>query len=156
LQAGGVPLWIAGGGERKTLRIAAQHAAYTNFEGSLEGFKRKSEVLAEHCRELGRDVNEIVRSANYNVVIGRDADDVEARLAAIRARYEPYLAPEQLDAAVQQFRSGPLVGPPELIVERLTELHAAGMSYAITYFTEAAHDTSGIELFVNEVMPHVP
>ena len=34
LQDGGIPLWIAGGGEKKTLRIAAQYAQYTNFDGS--------------------------------------------------------------------------------------------------------------------------
>ena len=33
LQDGGIPLWIAGGGEKKTLRIAAQYAQYTNFDG---------------------------------------------------------------------------------------------------------------------------
>ncbi len=155
LQSGGIPLWIAGGGERKTLRIAAQHAAYTNFDGVLEGFRHKSEVLAAHCGEIGRDFDEIVRSANYNVVIGRDEAEVEDRLAAIRSRYEPYLAPEQLAAAEQQFRSGPLVGTPEQVVENLTELGAAGMTYAITYFTEAAYDTSGIQLFVDEVIPNV-
>ncbi len=48
------PLWIAGGGE-KTLRIAAQHAQYTNFDGSPEGFAHKSAVLEQHCRDLGRD-----------------------------------------------------------------------------------------------------
>ena len=61
LQPGGIPLWIAGGGEKKTLRIAAQYADYTNFDGSLEGFRHKSQVLADHCRELGRDFGEIVR-----------------------------------------------------------------------------------------------
>src|ERR687883_592773 len=50
LQEGGIPLWIAGGGEKKTLRLAAQYAAYTNFDGTLEGFRRKSEVLAGHCK----------------------------------------------------------------------------------------------------------
>src|SRR4051812_7303044 len=34
LQAGGPPLWVAGGGGQKTLRIAAEHAAYTNFDGT--------------------------------------------------------------------------------------------------------------------------
>ena len=29
-----IPLWIAGGGEKKTLRIAAKYAQYTNFDGS--------------------------------------------------------------------------------------------------------------------------
>src|SRR6185312_4146371 len=37
LQPGGIPLWIAGGGERKTLRTAAKYAQYTNFAGDVEG-----------------------------------------------------------------------------------------------------------------------
>src|SRR6266851_427550 len=45
LQAGGIPLWIAGGGERVTLRIAARYAQYTNFGGEIEDFRRKSEIL---------------------------------------------------------------------------------------------------------------
>src|SRR6202046_2350326 len=45
LQDGGVPLWIAGGGEKKTLRIAARYARYTNFDGTPDGFARKSEIL---------------------------------------------------------------------------------------------------------------
>ncbi|MGH8775372.1 MAG: TIGR03560 family F420-dependent LLM class oxidoreductase [Jiangellaceae bacterium] len=36
LQPGGPPLWIAGGGEKKTLRIAAKYAQYTNFGGSAQ------------------------------------------------------------------------------------------------------------------------
>jgi F420-dependent oxidoreductase-like protein len=153
LQAGGIPLWIAGGGEKKTLRIAAQYAAYTNFDGTLEGFRHKSEVLAGHCRDLGRDLDEIVRSANYNVVIGRDDAEVAERLAGLEERYRPHLSAEHLAATVEQYRGGPLVGTPELIVERLQQLKAAGMTYAITYFSEAAHDDSGVRLFADEVIP---
>src|SRR3954454_22062473 len=116
LQDGGIPLWIAGGGEKKTLRIAAQHAAYTNFEGSLEGFRHKSQVLEGHCRELGRDFGEIVRSANYNVFIGQDEAELADRLRGLEDRLRPYLSPEVLASTVEQHANGPLVGTPEQIV----------------------------------------
>ena len=51
LQDNGIPLWIAGGGEKVTLRIAAKYAQYTNFTPEPEGFAHKSEVLAGHCRD---------------------------------------------------------------------------------------------------------
>lgn len=153
LQDGGPPLWIAGGGEKKTLRIAAQHARYTNFDGSLEGFAAKSQILAGHCADVGTDFDSITRSANYNVVIGETQQDIDDRLGWIRAHYAPLLPDDKLEATVESFRTGPLVGTPEQVVERLTALQDAGMTYAITYFAEAAYDTSGIELFEREVVP---
>ena len=152
LQPGGIPFWIAGGGEKKTLRIAAQYARYTNFDGSPEGFAHKSEVLRGHCTDLGRDFDQITRSANYNVVIGRDQAEVDERLAWIEAHYAATL-PERAPKVAEEFRNGPLVGTPEQIVEKLTELRGLGMTYAITYFAEAAYDRSGIELFEREVVP---
>lgn len=153
LQPGGIPLWIAGGGEKKTLRLAARHAAYTNFDGTLDAFRHKSEVLAEHCREVGRDFDEIVRSANYNVIIGADDAEVEHRLGEIRNRLAPLVPEERLEPTLEMLRNGPLVGTPERISQRLQELQAVGMEYAITYFPEAAYDTSGIELFTEHVVP---
>src|ERR1700743_396732 len=84
LQDGGIPLWIAGGGERKTLRIAAKYARYTNFDGSPDVLRRKSQVLADHCRDLGTDFGAITRSANYNLVLGETDNDVQDRLAWLR------------------------------------------------------------------------
>jgi F420-dependent oxidoreductase-like protein len=153
LQQGGIPLWIAGGGEKKTLRIAAQHAAYTNFDGTLEGFRHKSQVLAEHCKDLGRPFEEITRSANYNVVVGRDAGEVEQRLHRLEEHYRPFLSPEQLAANLEQYRNSPLVGTPEQLVERLQALQAEGLTYAIANFQEAAYDDSAIRLFAEQVVP---
>ncbi|WP_199422715.1 LLM class F420-dependent oxidoreductase [Actinotalea solisilvae] len=153
LQAGGIPLWIAGGGERKTLRIAARYARYTNFDGTPEGFAHKSAVLEEHCREVGTDFGAITRSANYNVVIGRTQADVDARLDRLEEHYRAALSPEKAAESDRSFRSGPLVGTPEQVVDRLRELQGLGMTYAITYFAEAAYDRSGIELFESEVIP---
>jgi len=153
LQPGGIPLWIAGGGEKKTLRLAARYAQYTNFDGSPDTFAHKSAVLAEHCTDLGRDFDSIVRSANYNVVIGRDQAEVDERIAGIEARYAQVLPPEDARRRAAELRGGPLVGTPDQLIGALTGLESLGMTYAITYFAEAAHDTSGIELFVKEVVP---
>src|SRR6266566_6407671 len=153
IQQGGIPLWIAGGGERKTLRIAARYAQYTNFAGSPEEFAHKSEVLAAHCKDVGTDFGAITRSANYSVVIGATEKEVRDRLAWIRSHYQRVLSDEQAEQTTSAYAKSPLAGTPEQIVERLREMSDLGMSYTIVYFAEAAYDHSGIELFAKEVVP---
>jgi F420-dependent oxidoreductase-like protein len=155
LQAGGIPLWIAGGGERKTLRIAAQYAQYTNFDGTPETFARKSEILADHCRDIGTNYDSIVRSANYNVIIGETAKDVEDKLDWIQSHYANHLSAERAATARESFATGPLVGTPEQIVERLTELEKLGMTYSINYFVDAAYDPASVVLYERQVVPEV-
>ena len=152
LQDGGIPLWIAGGGERKTLKIAAKYAQYTNFDGTLDAFTHKSKILAGHCTDLGRDFGSITRSANYNVVIGATAGDVEDKLDWVRAHYARVL-PSRADSTREQLATGPAVGTPEQIGETLRGLADAGMTYAICYFLDAAYDPSSMELFEREVIP---
>ena len=147
-----IPLWSAGGGEKRTLRYVARSGQYANLAGDPETFARKSEILRGHCADLGRDFDQIVRSANYNVVIGRTQAEVDDRLAAIEDRYARVL-PHRAPTVAQEFRDGPLVGTPEQVVETLRGLESLGMTYAICYFSEAAYDRSGIELFEAEVAP---
>lgn len=154
LQEGGIPLWIAGGGEKRTLRIAARYASAINVDGTLEGFTRKAGVLRAHCADLGTDYDAITRSANYNVVIGRDEAEVADRLARFRARLEAAVSPAAVEREMGSVdRALPGVGTVEQVVEKLGAVVAAGLDYPICYFPEAAWDTSGIELFEREVMP---
>lgn len=154
LQDGGVPLWIAGGGEKKTLRIAAQYAGYTNFDGTPEGFRRKSQVLEAHCREVGTDFAAITRSANYNIILGETGKDVQDRLAWMKDHQIRCGVPENIaEARVQEFAGGPLVGTPELVAERLSELSQLGMAYAILNFAEVAYDRTALTLFTEKVAP---
>jgi alkanesulfonate monooxygenase SsuD/methylene tetrahydromethanopterin reductase-like flavin-dependent oxidoreductase (luciferase family) len=153
LQGGGIPLWIAGGGEKVTLKIAARYAQYTNFDGTLEGFTRKSELLRQHCGEVGTDFDAIVRSANYNVAIGRDEAEVEQRMQDTKARLARYVGEERAEGSLGAVRGLPACGTPEQIVENLRALEKAGMTYGIFNFAEAAYDRSGIELFEREVIP---
>lgn len=154
LQEGGIPVWVAGGGEKVTLRIAAKYADYTNFAGGrLAEFERKSELLRAHCTDVGTDFERIVRSTNAMTVIGETETEVQERLAAIKARVEPFLGSAQAAQYMRDYEGSIGVGTPEQVAERLVALRDAGLGYAIHYFPEAAYDVSGIELFEREVMP---
>lgn len=154
LQGNGIPLWIAGGGEKVTLRIAAKYAQYTNFAPDPTAFARKSDVLARHCRELGTDFETIVRSANFNAVLGTSEADVKDRLDRMRDRMTSCVPNAAVDSMIAG-TTGPesATGTPEQVVERLRKIRELGCEYAICYFPEAAYDRSGIELFEREVMP---
>lgn len=153
LQQPRIPLWIAGGGEKVTLRIAAKYADYTNFDGTPEGFARKSDLLRAHCAEVGTDFDRIVRSSNYNSFIGRDEAEVAERRQAYIDRIRPHLNESQVAGQLGAFDNLPGTGTPEQIVENLRGLEKLGMTYAILYFPELAYDTSGLELFETEVIP---
>lgn len=154
LQEGGIPVWIAGGGEKVTLRIAAKYADYTNFTATkLDVFVHKSELLRAHCADVGTDFDRIVRSSNFMTVIGATEADVQKRLAAVKARVEPFLGSAQAAQYMRDYEGAPTVGTPEQVIERLNALKAVGLGYAIHYFPEAAFDLSGVELFEREVIP---
>ena len=154
LQEGGIPLWIAGGGEKVTLKIAAKYAQYTNFTGEPDGFVHKSKILEGHCAEVGTDYGAIVRSANFNAVVGSSDADVRGRIERIRARQVTKANPEAVDAMLSTISSPDSAsGTTEQIVEKLSRMRDLGCEYAIMYFPEAAYDRSGIELFEREVIP---
>ena len=156
LQDGGIPLWIAGGGEKVTLRIAAKYAQYTNFTSEPEGFEHKSQLLADHCSEVGTDFGAIVRSANINAVVGTSEADVKDRLARVRSRMSALTGEAAADAMLDSMSTPEAgSGTPEQLVETLKRLQGLGCEYVICYFPEAAYDRSGIELFEREVIPAI-
>jgi F420-dependent oxidoreductase-like protein len=65
-----IPIMIGGGGEKKTLRLVAQHADACNVFGAPEAIARKYAILADHCAAIGRDPDEIERSTLQNVRVG--------------------------------------------------------------------------------------
>lgn len=59
-------LIVCGGGERKTLRLAARYADESNvIARSADEVARKLDVLRAHCEDVGRDPGEIARSVLY-------------------------------------------------------------------------------------------
>ena len=71
-----IPILIGGGGERKTLRIVAEHATIWHGFGDATTIAHKHAVLDEWCRRVGRDPGEITRSSGVAPTPGRVAEQV--------------------------------------------------------------------------------
>jgi F420-dependent oxidoreductase-like protein len=69
---------IGGSGERKTLRLVAKYADVCNIiVGSRDELAHKIDVLARHCDDLGRDLNDIEITTMYrDIAPGASVDDV--------------------------------------------------------------------------------
>ena len=78
VQPGGPPIMIGGGGEQRTLRIVAQYADLCNVFGDLAMVRHKMEVLANHCRAVGRDPKVIVKTRLGALLIRKTKAEAEA------------------------------------------------------------------------------
>ena len=78
IQPGGPPILVGGGGEQRTLRIAARHADLTHwFPIGMDALQRKTEILERYCAEIGRDPASIERTMGAPVIVA--ANDAEAQ-----------------------------------------------------------------------------
>ena len=81
-----VPLWVGGGGERRTLPLTARHADGCNVLGPPAVVARKVDVLRRHCLDAGRDPGEVTVSHLSTALIGRDRSEVAALVEQLRPR----------------------------------------------------------------------
>lgn len=93
-----LPLLVAGGGEKRTLRTAARYGdasnVYGNMFGSYDEVKHKMEVLDAHCEKYGRDPREVRRT----VTLYADIIDDPAEAARMRRFMGQHLYDEEADA----------------------------------------------------------
>lgn len=81
-----MPLLIGGGGERRTMRLAAQYADHWNAWTTPEVLAHKISVLREHCDQVGRDPAEIHVSTQALLFLSADK---ERPAEAVRSRLGP-------------------------------------------------------------------
>jgi F420-dependent oxidoreductase-like protein len=142
------PLWIGGGGERVTLRIAAAHADATNWQVGLDAFRHKSEVLAHHCVAAGRPFDAIVRTHGPDCRIFATEADLRTWLAA----------PDGGDlwggGDPDEYVRDNLVGTAEQVTEKVQAFVDAGCREFVLWFRDYP-DAESLERFATDVRPHV-
>lgn len=74
-----IPILIGGGGEKKTLRIVAEHADVWHAFGDAETIGHKCEVLDRWCGDVGRNPELIQRSAGVQQAPDQVADALLAQ-----------------------------------------------------------------------------
>jgi len=124
VQAGGPPVLIGGGGEKKTLRMVAQYGDACNVFGSPDQVRHLMGVLDAHCANLGRDPKEICRTRLGTLIIARTMEEAQVKLSARLggAKFEDL--PADLQFRVQhQF----LVGDADTVTEKVQALLDAGL-----------------------------
>ena len=75
-------LMIGGSGEKKTLRLVAQYADACNIFASPDA-ARKLDVLRAHCDAVGRDYDEIEKTAMFAIDPASTVDDVAATASGL-------------------------------------------------------------------------
>jgi F420-dependent oxidoreductase-like protein len=136
------PILVAASGEKKMLRIAARHAQIWNGFGSPEVCRRKIAVLAEHCRTLGRDVDDIEKSLLVPAHIGDDPSAWEPLIQGYAA-YQGI----STDEAPRWM----LLGSPAAVRSQIEAFLAAGVTHFILTLTPFNFDV--MPRFAAEVMP---
>jgi F420-dependent oxidoreductase-like protein len=101
IQPGGPKILVGGGGEQRTLRVAARYADITNWFGSFEEATHKLGVLDRHCEAIGRDPAEILRTVALSIVLAESESDKARVLAQIPAAVRGMAIPATLDEAAE-------------------------------------------------------
>ena len=120
----GCPIVLGGGGERRTLALAARYADAANVLGDLSTVARKATVLREHCAASGR---EVALSHLTTAFVARDPADLDALVARHRprgadpARWAAAVHAGTVDDQIGRFRELAEAGVGEVAV-RLVDL----------------------------------
>ncbi len=112
------PILIGGTGERKTLRFVAQYGDACNLFARLgdDELRRKLDVLREHCRNLGRNYDDIEKTTLDSLVITRDGRDGSLSPSAA-VDYFGHIAELGFDQAIFSLRNVQDIEPFEVLTE---------------------------------------
>ena len=143
------PVWIGGRGRKVLLRLVAEYADVWNYNGPIEEFDETVEVLKQHCRDVGRDFDEIRLTAMSGGICYRNDEELELYFQRIAGQNMPR------DLILDHTRCK---GTPEQCIEYLGEWKKKGCDGIVFFFQDIATFGDGLsqpEIFKRDVLPHV-
>jgi alkanesulfonate monooxygenase SsuD/methylene tetrahydromethanopterin reductase-like flavin-dependent oxidoreductase (luciferase family) len=152
---GSIPLLIGGGGEKRTIPVAAREAAEWGLGGKpdLETYRRKVGLLAEACEAIGRNPKEIKRSFQSGYLTGRNEKEILERAAETRSVIPRFRNLEPA-AVVEAARANWLVGTPAEIAEQLAPYVELGLTrWHVQHFL--LDDDEGLQLLMEGTAPAI-
>jgi len=144
-----LPILIGGGGEKRTLRIAARYADYWHAPGPATDFARKVDILRAHSARIGRTDGGPTPFAGSSVMITEDRARVAARLVAISEANRFESAHGATLSRLLAFS-----GNPDQVAEYVAGYWRAGARGYILHVA-SPHDAETIRRFANDVRPRV-
>jgi F420-dependent oxidoreductase-like protein len=137
------PIMVGGGGERNTLRIVAKYADACNLFGSFETIKRKLSILNEHCKNVGRDYDSILKTKLGIVLIDNDKESLNKKLNKLFKG----MPKEQIKEFV-------IYGSQEEVLKEIESLENVGIEYFIVDL-DPSRELEQLELFANKIMKNL-
>jgi F420-dependent oxidoreductase-like protein len=114
VQPGGPRILVGGGGEQRTLKIAARFADMSHwFPLGFEVLQRKTEILAGYCEAIGRDPASIERTMAAPVLVAATEAEATAMLELVppeRRRLGLAGTPEQAASELQPYLDAGFTG----------------------------------------------
>lgn len=147
---------VGGQGEQVTLKLVAKHADVWNtdvFNGDVETLRHKIGVIEDHCETVGRDPDDIEYSWDGHIICTRDEEKFDRLLDLMtpiqfEEEYQDQ-APIETEADAREYF---IMGTPEECAAAIERRIDAGVTKFQGWFVDFP-DTSGMELFADEVMP---
>ena len=143
------PIWIGGRGKKVLLRLVAQYADVWNYNGPIEEFDEHKDVLKGHCRDVGRDFEEIRITAMAGGICWETPDQLDYFFDSIAAQGI------DRDRLLDFTRCK---GSREQCIEFLRSWKEKGCDGIVFFFNDIASVGSGgsqAEIFRRDVLPEV-
>ena len=139
-----LPIWICGGGEKRTLKLAAKYANAWNVPYiSPEDYKHKINVLNDWCEKEKRDPDDIFRTINVGFYMGSSTQAAVTKQKEFEALY---------GERVKTQGPGMLLGTKDKAIDRINEYIDAG-AQGLNIVVRAPFDWESIQVFQEDVIP---